>query len=334
MAEPKRAGLLRYLKEAFLFRWNVLVLAGAGAAAILSGHGDIALPLVAAAEITYLAGLAALPRFQAAIDARAHAEERGSIGQAAAPARDAASARDRIVEVLRSLSEDRRARFLRLRARCVEMTRIANAVRGETTDASGASTDLRQPALDRLLWVFLKLLLSDQAIARFLEAADAGQILHTIGDLTDRIKKREALVPETDREADRILRSLHDSLATAQLRMDNITKAKSNAEFVAAELDRLENKIQAVTEMAVSHSDPDEMSSRIDAIADGISQTEQTIRELQTITGMTAADETPAILDADIAQPAALGEAPGARARIDKARLVAEGRAGQRPKGS
>ena len=334
MAEPKKAGLFRYLKEAFAFRWNLLLLGGASAAAIISGHADVALPLVAAAEVTYLAGLSTLPRFQAAIDARAHAEERGTVGQAAQPARDAASARDRIVEVLRSLSEDRRARFLRLRARCVEMTRIANAVRGETADASGASADLRQPALDRLLWVFLKLLLSDQAIARFLEAADAKQILHTIGDLADRIKKREDAVAEADRPGDRILRSLQDSFATAQLRMDNITKARSNAEFVAAELDRLENKIQAVTEMAVSHSDPDEMSSRIDAIAEGISQTEQTIRELQTITGMTAADETPSILGADIAQPAALGEDPGARARIEQARLVAEGRAGRRPKGS
>jgi hypothetical protein len=330
MAEPKRAGLFRYLKEAFLFRWNLLLLGGAGVAAIISGHADVALPLVAAAELTYLAGLATIPRFQAAIDARAHAEERG--GTAQAPARDAASARDRIVEVLRSLSEDRRARFLRLRARCVEMTRIATAVRGETTDASGASADLRQPALDRLLWVFLKLLLSDQAIARFLEAADAAKILSTIDGLTQRIKNREQVVAEADRPDDRILRSLQDSLATAQLRMDNITKARNNAEFVGAELDRLENKIQAVTEMAVSHSDPDEMSSRIDAIAEGISQTEQTIRELQTITGMTAADETPSILGADIAQPTALGEEPGARARVEQARLVAEGRAGRRPK--
>jgi len=335
MAEPKKAGLFRYLKEAFLFRWNLLLLGGASAAAIISGHPDVALPLVAAAELTYLAGLSTMPRFQGAIDARAHAEERGGTAQPALSTGDSASARDRIIEVLKSLSEERRARFLRLRARCVEMTRIANAVRGETSDASGASVELRQPALDRLLWVFLKLLLSDQAIARFLQAADASQILHTIDDLGERIKKREAVVAETEREGDRILRSLHDSLATAQLRMDNITKAKNNAEFVGAELDRLENKIQAVTEMAVSHSDPDEMSSRIDAIAEGISQTEQTIRELQTITGMTAADETPSILGADIAQPAPLGSEPDAsRARIEQARRVAETRAGRRPPGS
>ena len=335
MAEPKNAGLFRYLKEAFLFRWNLLLLGGAGAAALITGHPDVALPLVAAAEVTYLAGLATLPRFQSAIDAKVRAEERG-LGAPEAPVarQDAASARDRILEVLKSLSEERRARFLRLRARCVEMTRIANAVRGETTDPSGASAELRQPALDRLLWVFLKLLLSDQAIARFLQAADEGAITRTIDDVNTRIKKRDAAVPEAERDGDRILRSLHDSLATAQLRMENIVKAKGNAEFVGAELDRLENKIQAVTEMAVSHSDPDEMSSRIDAIAEGISQTEQTIRDLQNITGMTAADEAPSILGADIAQPVALGERDSARARIEQARAVAEGRAGRRPPGT
>ena len=333
MAEPKRAGILRYLKEAFLFRWNLLILGGAGAAALLSGHGDIMLPLVAAAEVSYLAGLTTLPRFQSAIDAKARAEAGGgptAAARTAAP--DGVAARERIVDVLRSLSEERRARFLRLRARCVEMTRIANAVRGETGDASGASTDLRQPALDRLLWVFLKLLLSDQAIARFLKAADEPQILNSILELTERIKKREAGVAEAERADDRILRSLHDSLATAELRKDNIAKAQGNAEFVAAELDRLENKIQAVTEMAVSHSDPDEMSSRIDAIVDGISQTEQTIRELQTITGMTAQDETPSILGADIAQPVApAGDADATRRRIEQTRAAAEARTGRRP---
>ena len=203
--------------------------------------------------------------------------------------------------MLKSLTEDRRARFLRLRARCVEMSRIANAVRGETADASGAGHELRTPALDRLLWVFLKLLLSDQAIARFLQAADEKQVgIKTLADLADikaRIEKRRPAVPEAERDADRILRSLADSLATAQLRKDNLMKSKGNAEFVSTELDRLENKIAAVTEMAIGETDPDQMSSKIDAISEGISQTEATIRELQKITGMQADEATPSILD-------------------------------------
>jgi hypothetical protein len=302
VAELKKAGLFRYLKEAFMFRWNLLLLGGAAAGAVISGHPDIALPLVAAAEVTYLAGLSTLPRYQAAIDAKARAEERGLDLTKAKPipGEPQVNARDRILEVLKSLTEDRRARFLRLRARCVEMSRIANAVRGDTRDTSGAAAELRQPALDRLLWVFLRLLLSDQAIARFLQAADEATIDKQLTDLQGRRKKRADSVGDAQTADDRIIRSLDDSIATAELRKDNIAKARTNAEFVAAELDRLENKIQAVTEMAVGHTDPDEMSSRIDAISEGISQTEQTIRELQTITGVADVDQTPSILTADL----------------------------------
>lgn len=298
---PPKVGLFRYLKEAFMFRWNLLLFGGAAAAAALSGHADVALPLVAAGEVVYLAGLATLPRFQAAIDAKA-ASERGELGGLRAPVSPErqANARERVLEVLKTLTEDRRARFLRLRARCVEMSKIANAVRGETRDASGASAELRQPALDRLLWVFLRLLLSEQAIARFLQAADEAGIDKTLGELKARRKKRADSVGEANQADDRIIRSIDDSISTAELRKENVEKAKQNAEFVAAELDRLENKIHAVTEMAVSHTDPDEMSSRIDAISEGISQTEQTIRELQSITGVADADTSPSILDTDL----------------------------------
>ncbi len=300
MAEPKKAGMMRYLKEAFLFKWNLLLLGGGAAAAVLSGHPDVALPVVAAAEVVYLAGLTTLPRFQGAIDAKVRAEERGApIG----PPKDSVgqeNARDKILEVLKSLTEDRRSRFLRLRARCVEMTRIANAVRGETRDHSGADRELRTPALDRLLWVFLRLLLSEQAISRFLQAADEAGIDKSITELKARRKKRADSVGEANQADDKIIRSLDDSIATADLRKENVQKAKTNAEFVAAELDRLENKIQAVTEMAVSNTDPDAMSSRIDAISEGITQTEETIRELQQITGVASEDSTPSILDTDL----------------------------------
>jgi hypothetical protein len=304
VAEIQKAGLLRYLKEAFLFRWNLLLLGGATAAAVVSGHADIAVPLIAAAEVTYLAGLATLPRFQSAIDAKSHAEEKGQSGRATVggqPAANATPARDRLLEVLRSLSEERRSRFLRLRARCVEMQRIANAVRGETRDASGASQELRAPALDRLLWVFLRLLLSDQAIAAFLQAADEKAIDQSLTDLKTREKKRTDLLDDALEADDRLLRSIRDSMATAELRKDNLAKARDNAEFVQAELDRIENKIAALTEIAISHSDPDALSTQVDAIAEGVSQTEQTIRELQSITGMSGdADAAPSILEANL----------------------------------
>ena len=325
MAEPRKAGWWRYLKEAFLFRWNLILLGAAGAAALASGHADAALPVVAAAEAAYLAGLATLPRFQAAIDARAQCELRARLADAA---RDPAGARDRILLVLRSLTEDRRARFLRLRARATEMARIAAAVRGDDGDQAADADALRRPALDRLLWVFLKLLVSDQAIARFLQTADPARIQRAIDDAEARIARRAAQLPAAAHADDRVLRTLRETQATAQLRKDNLASAAGHAELVAAELDRLDNKIAAVTELAVGSAAPDEVSAQIDAIAEGIDQTETTIRELENLTGLPADDDAPGILGADLPVPGS--RADRVRARIASTRLAA-GQSGKAP---
>lgn len=294
-----KAGWFRYLTEAFSYRWNLLLFGGATAAAALSGHFDVVMPLVAAAEVTYLAGLTSLPRFQAAIDAKARAHVGLGVGRTSPPAEAATDARERLVETLRSLSDDRRNRFLRLRARCGEMQRIANAVRGDTSDASGASQQLRTPALDRLLWMFLRLLLSQQAIARFLATANEADIDKQLTDLQAREAARVSAAGAKADE-DRILRSLRDSIATVTVRKENIANAQHNAEFIAAELDRIENKISALAEMAVSHTDPDTLSAQVDAVAEGIHQTEATIREIQSITGLSAHETAPAILAYDV----------------------------------
>jgi hypothetical protein len=74
-----------------------------------------------------------------------------------------------------------------------------------------------------------------------------------------------------------------------------------DAEFVAIELDRIETKIQALTEMGVSRQDPDALSHQVTAAAESMHQTEDAVKQLQHLTGL--ADqlaEPPAILDADI----------------------------------
>src|SRR5205809_3476526 len=81
---PRTAGMPDYLKEAFLFRWNLLLFLGGTAAAALTPLAPVLLPLVAAGELTYLAGLVSLPRFRSAIDAKAHAAAAGGGGSAAA----------------------------------------------------------------------------------------------------------------------------------------------------------------------------------------------------------------------------------------------------------
>ena len=80
----------KYLKAAFLYRWNMLLFFGATAFAAISPWPDAVLPIVGALEIAYLAGLTAMPRFRTAIDAQAASEERDYVYKRTAkgPAQD------------------------------------------------------------------------------------------------------------------------------------------------------------------------------------------------------------------------------------------------------
>jgi hypothetical protein len=236
---PRGAGLGDYVKEAFLFRWNLLFFLGSTAAAAMTPFAPVLLPLVAAGELTYLTGLISIPRFRAAIDAKIHA----------------------------------------------------------AGDAGAGAEEIRTPSLDRLLWLFLRLLLSKAALDRFLASMDEAQIGTRLTDL------RKSLETAKTGGDERIVRSLQDSLASTELRLDNYTRAKKNAEFVSIELDRIEGKIQTLAEMAVNRQDPDFLSSQVDSAADSMRQTEKAVSELQHLTGLAdELEEPPAILETDLRQ--------------------------------
>jgi hypothetical protein len=278
-----------YLKEAFLFRWNLLFFLGSTAAAALTPLSGILLPLVAAGELTYLAGLVSIPRFRAAIDAKVHATTRQT-GTSPPPAPPPVS----LVTMLQGLPAAARTRFQQLHARCVEMRGIAAGVRGAAGDHAGEAEEIRTPGLDRLLWLFLRLLLSKTALDRFLQTMNEQEMSAKLADLRKNLQAAQG-------GDERIVRSLQDSVASGELRLDNYLRAKKNAEFVSLELDRIEGKIQALAEMAVNRQDPDFLSSQVDSAADSMRQTEKAVTELQHLTGLADQfEEPPAILEADL----------------------------------
>jgi hypothetical protein len=280
-----------YLKEAFLFRWNLLFFLGGAAAAAMAPISVALLPMVAAGELVYLAGLVSVPRFRAAIDAKVYSA--GGLrdtpeGQPAQPAQS-------LVTMLGGLPADARTRFEKLHARCVEMRGIAAGVRGAAGDQRAAPEEIRTPGLDRLLWLFLRLLLSKTALDRFLRTMNEREITDRLAELRTSLAAAQASADE------RIVKSLQDSIAMGELRLDNFGRARKNAEFVAVELDRIEGKIQALAEMAVNRQDPDFLTSQVDSAAESMRQTEKAVSELQHLTGM--ADELvepPAILATDL----------------------------------
>jgi hypothetical protein len=277
----KSAGLGEYLKRAFGYKWNLLLLLGGLAAAVLTPVPDALVPLVLAAEVAYLGGLVAHPRFRDAVDAQVYREIK---------APQAIAASQSLASVMSTLSAESRHRFEELRNRCLEMRAIARGVRG---GQDKAGEDLSTPALDRLLWVFLRLLVSDEALRKFLEETHVDEIRSRLEETTKKL--------ETIKGGDeRFVHSLQDNLAAQQLRFDNYGRAKQNAEFVHLELDRIEAKIQVLAEAGVNQHDPNFLTSQIEGVAENMHSTEKAIRDLNEITGMVdQMQEPPAILEAD-----------------------------------
>ena len=296
---PRGAGMPDYLKEAFLFRWNLLFLLGGTAAAALTPLAAVLLPLVAAGELTYLTGLVSIPRFRAAIDAKVHAAGQAAEGETPAVQEPAPS----LITMVKSLPADARTRFERLHARCLEMRGIAAGVRGAAGNQTSGAEEIRTPGLDRLLWLFLRLLLSKAALDRFLQTMNEQEISTRLAALRKNVAAAQAAQSEKTGGDDRIVRSLQDSLAMCELRLDNYGRAKKNADFVSIELDRIEGKIQALAEMSVNRQDPDFLSSQVDSAAESMRQTEKAVSELQHLTGLAdQLEEPPAILETDLRQ--------------------------------
>jgi hypothetical protein len=289
--ETPETGLRQYVKHAFLYPWNLLFFLGGTVLAAMSPHPDAALAIVGGLEIGYLTGLSSIGRFRTAIDAKLAAKARGNTETT----RASASSQQSLEKILEGLPAPALRRFLLLRQRCFEMRSITSGIRGQADVANDSAESIRTPALDRLLFLFLRLLVSQNGLDRFLRSTSEKDLETKLADVRARLETAKAASDE------RVTRSLSDSLADAELRLDNYKKAVKDAEFVAIELDRIETKIQALIEMGVSRQDPDYLSHQVTAAAESMQHTEAAVNQLQHLTGLAdQVEEPPAILEANI----------------------------------
>jgi len=285
------SGFFKYIKKAFIHHWNLLALAAGTALGVISGHPDVVLPLVAAGEVVYLAGLATHPRFQAAIDAEEH--------KAARLKQDSRSAQ-KAEAILRGLQDEDRTRFEKLRALCTQLRLISQGVKGQAQPETGLVDDLQMSSINRLLWIYLKLLYSKSALEQFFETIDEAEIEKSIEKAKARLDKMGA--PTEDEKLDRTKRrkSLQDTLDTCQARLSNYQRAQDNHEFIELELDRLYSKIAGLGEMGINRQDPNSITTEVDAVTASVAQTEKAMGELEFLTGLTAQDEdAPELLGED-----------------------------------
>jgi hypothetical protein len=289
-----RSSVLEYLKHAFRYRWNLLLFLGGAALGAMSPWPDAILPLLGGLEIAYLTAMLSSDRFRTGIDAKLAAEARGA--SLREDPRASQAAQQSLQRLLDALPLPSMRRFMLLRQRCFEMRDIASGVRGHAAGTDPAPSDsISAPSLDRLLFLFLKLLVTQAGLDRFLKSTSEQELSLRLEDVKKKLTAAQASNDE------RVTNSLKDSVADAELRLDNYRKSKKDSDFVAVELDRIETKIQALIEMGVSRQDPDFLSTQVTAAAESMQHTEDTVNQLQHLTGLAdQLEEPPAIMSANL----------------------------------
>jgi hypothetical protein len=285
-------GLTKYLKTAFGNRWNLLFFLGGTGFALISGHADVFLPLVLAAETAFLGFLGTHPRFQKYVDAQeAKASRQGGSEAATATAR----------RILNELPKPLVQRFDAVRSRCAELRQLARQMRdpvnlGDAHPEDGQPLeDLQLTSLDRMLWMYLRLLFTQYSLSQFLKKTSAERIESDIRQFEEKLKAMSEAA--NDLRQQRLRKVVEDNLVTSHARLANYKKAEENCELMGLEIDRLENTIHSLSELAVNRQEPEFISGQIDQVASSMVQTEKTMSDLQFVTGLKSIDdEVPQIL--------------------------------------
>jgi hypothetical protein len=274
--------LLNYIKKAFFYHWNLLGVATGVALAFISGYPEVVLPALAAMEILYLAVLSSNPRFQDAVIAGENTHQQKRQSQKAL----------QLEKILASLTREDRNRYERLKNLCLELRNIADRVKGGVKNELGGISDVHLNSINHLLWMYLKLLYSKNALESYFKAI----IVEDIQNRIERTEQRlEAMGPSTnDRETDVIRReSLADTLKTCHKRLKNYRTARDNYHFIELELERLNSKIASIAEMGINRQDPNLITGEISIVSSAIEQTEKSMEELDVFTNMSLPDEDP-----------------------------------------
>src|SRR5262249_49129141 len=156
-----------------------------------------------AAEAAYLGFLGTHPRFQKYVDTQAAAADRKGMAR---------SSQQALQQIIRSLTPPALARFERLRAQCLELREIASDLaHSPAADVGAPLESLQLEGLDKLLWIFLRLLFTEHSLGKFLERTSPKQIKQEIDTTQQRLK---ATPEDQSPHAQKIRRALEDSLQT------------------------------------------------------------------------------------------------------------------------
>ena len=161
-------------------------------------------------------------------------------------------------DLLVTLSPSARRIFQDLAEKCNKLTVSAS-------DAAGALDELKAARLNELLWVFLKLLVSNEKMSKLLEQTSIAKIESEIKQISEKLEEAGESSP--------LHRSLQSTLEIHERRLDNLKRASENIKVASAEIERIKTQVALLTEENAVSADPAAFTSRLDGVTQSLQET-------------------------------------------------------------
>ena len=150
--------------------------------------------------------------------------------------------------------------------------------------SEGGLGDFRAGNLNQMLWLFLRLLASREAITDTLARIDRRQLEAGLESLKSRVAG--AADPEGA-----LARSLRATLEIQEKRLANLDTATNSLAVLDAELERIEQQVRLVREESAVSRSPEALSARLDAVSSTLSETSRWMdQHADLMTDLTSAD--------------------------------------------
>ena len=262
MSKESPEGLSVLLKRAFTWHWHLLGLGAGAAFAVLSGAPLLVLPFLVAAELGYLGFLGLDPRFQNVLK-----------GKHAVPPPLPVDPRERFLELMTFLCPADGERFESLRHRCMELVTLRRSM--DAKQGSPGVGDFRSESLDRMLWLFLKLLHQRSGLEKFLETTRSDKIEAELLAARNQLSSAQERDKSSGLPESRLASSISDRIITIEERLENYRRARNSLELVSAEIDKTEQQITHLCEVGMTMSDSAGLSVQIDSISSSLQASEE-----------------------------------------------------------
>ena len=183
----------------------------------------------------------------------------------------------KLYESIRQLPPEDQQRYRALEARCREI--LEHQARS-TLPSMGL--DDQSTSLGRLVWIYLRLLLTRESIRKMIQ--EASRSPEETAHMPERIESLQRQLQEPS-ISEELRKSLTAQIEILQQRQEKKREAAEKLKFLDAELARIREQVELLREQAVLATDPQVVSERIDQVTTTLGGTNQWIRDQQKIYG-------------------------------------------------